>query len=230
MRMAAVLLAFMTMVPEQNPRPADREALRPFNDLIGGWRGTGQPEGNRQEKQKGFWTESLDWSWQFKGNDAWLKLTIDQGKYFTEGELRPLPEKDRYRLILTTPGKERQVFEGRLEDKVLTVEHSDASSRETQRLVLTFLHANRFLYRFEKKAANRSGFVKLYQVGATKKDVPFAGPADTTPECIVSGGKGTMSVTHQGKTYYVCCSGCRDAFKDDPEKFIKEAQEKKGKK
>jgi YHS domain-containing protein len=21
---------------------------------------------------------------------------------------------------------------------------------------------------------------------------------------------------HDGKTYYVCCTGCRDAFQDDP--------------
>ena len=46
-------------------------------------------------------------------------------------------------------------------------------------------------------------------------------------ECIVSGGKGTIPVSYNGKTYYVCCSGCRDAFKDDPEKFIKEAEKKK---
>ena len=31
-----------------------------------------------------------------------------------------------------------------------------------------------------------------------------------------------MPVAYQGKTYYVCCSGCRDAFRDDPEKYIKE--------
>ena len=68
-------------------RPA-REALKPFNDLIGTWRGTGTPEGTREEKQRGFWTEKLTWSWQFKGDDAWLTATIDKGKYFTKAELR----------------------------------------------------------------------------------------------------------------------------------------------
>jgi YHS domain-containing protein len=34
-----------------------------------------------------------------------------------------------------------------------------------------------------------------------------------------------MQVTHKGKTYYVCCSGCRDAFRDEPEKYIREYEE-----
>jgi YHS domain-containing protein len=33
----------------------------------------------------------------------------------------------------------------------------------------------------------------------------------------------------QGVTYYVCCSGCRDAFNEDPEKYIKEYEAKKKK-
>ena len=68
-------------------------------------------------------------------------------------------------------------------------------------------------------------FAPVFQVGATKEGVEFAGD-DGKPECVVSGGLGTMPVTYKGKTYYVCCTGCRDAFKDDPEKFIKEAEAK----
>ena len=45
---------------------------------------------------------------------------------------------------------------------------------------------------------------------------------DEGPECVVSGGHGTMSTTYKGKTYYFCCTGCRDAFADNPEKYIKE--------
>jgi len=34
-------------------------------------------------------------------------------------------------------------------------------------------------------------------------------------------------VSYQGKTYFVCCSGCRDAFNENPEKFVKAAEKKK---
>jgi YHS domain-containing protein len=206
-----------------------RDALKSLNVLIGEWKGTGQPEGTRREKQSGFWTEELAWSWHFKGDDAWLGVTFDQGKHFATGVLRFVPDKDLYRLSLKGVDGSTQTFEGRLKDKVLTLDREDATAKETQRLVFTLLHDNRFLYRMDKKPSGRATFTKVYEVGATKKGVAFAA-GETGPECIVSGGKGTMTVTFKGETYYVCCSGCRDAFRDDPEKFIKEWKEKKGKK
>lgn len=208
---------------------APREALKALNVLIGEWKGTGQPEGTRRDKQSGFWTEDLVWSWHFKGDDAWLSVTFDQGKHFASGELRFDRDKDLYRLTLKGADGASQTFEGHLKDKVMTLDREDASNKETQRLVFTLLHDNRFLYHFDKKPAGRTTFTKVYQVGATKKGVAFAA-GESAPECIVSGGKGTMTVSYKGQNYYVCCSGCRDAFRDDPEKFIKEWQEKKGKK
>ena len=41
------------------------------------------------------------------------------------------------------------------------------------------------------------------------------------------GGAGTMTVSYNGQTYYVCCTGCRDAFLAEPEKFIAKAKAKK---
>jgi YHS domain-containing protein len=231
MRIMALLtsLAFVLSLSAADNPPSARQALKPFNVLVGSWKGTGQPEGTRRDKQAGFWTETIDWSWRFKGEDAWLNVTFDEGKYFAGGELRAVPGKDQFRLTLKDVAGKSHVFEGALKDQVLTVDSENADSKETERLVFTFLHDNRFLYRFEKKPAGRPNFARVYQVGVTKKDAAFAaGPSG--PECVVSGGKGTITVSYKGQTYYVCCSGCRDAFKDDPEKFIKEYNEKKAKK
>jgi YHS domain-containing protein len=41
--------------------------------------------------------------------------------------------------------------------------------------------------------------------------------------CIISQGLGTISVSHNGKTYWVCCTGCKAAFDADPEKWIAKA-------
>ena len=210
-------------------RPA-KEALKPFNDLIGSWRAMGTPEGTLQEKQKGFWTESATWSWQFKGDDAWLKVAVEKGKHFTKGELRYLADKDAYELTLTTPDKEALTFEGPFKDGRLTLDRTDDKKKETQRLVVTLLHSNRFLYRYDVKPQDRADFTKVYQVGVTKEGVAFAGKGDNDPECIVSGGLGTRTVTYKGQKYYVCCSGCADAFNEEPEKYIKEYEAKKNKK
>jgi hypothetical protein len=212
------------------PKRSPKEALQAFNDLIGSWRATGTPQqGPREERLKNFWTETISWEWQFKGKDVFLKAAIDKGKHFSGGELRYLPDQDRYRLTLRTPAKETVEFEGEWKDKRLTLERTDAGKQETQRLVVSLLHSNRYLYRYEVKPANQTIFTALYQVGATKEGVPFAGP-DGKRECIVSGGLGTMPVMYKGKTYYVCCSGCRDAFNEEPEKYIKEYEARKAKK
>jgi Archaeal TRASH domain len=215
---------------EATPKRTPKEALQAFNDLIGSWRGTGTPQqGTKEERDKNFWQETIAWEWQFKDKDAWLKAKFDKSKYFDGGELRYLPATDRYQLTLRTLNKETLVFEGPLKDKRLTLDRTDTDKKETQRLIVSLLHSNRYLYRYEVKSGDQTLFTALYQVGATKEGVPFA-EGDGKPVCVVSGGLGTIQVMHKGKTYYVCCSGCRDAFKDDPETYIKEFEEKQAKK
>ncbi len=224
----ALFVSCAAAAADGKERKGPRQALKPFNDLVGSWRGTGEPEGTRAQKQKGFWVEGIGWEWQFKGGDAWLRLAFDKGKYFSRGELRYLPEKDAYRLAVVTADKKELSFEGQLEPggKRLTLDRADPDTNETQRLVFSLLHPNRHLYRYEVRPAGRTTFTRVYQVGATKEGVPFASKGDTSPECVVSGGKGTIAVSHKGKTYYVCCTGCRDEFNDNPEKYIKEFEER----
>jgi YHS domain len=206
-----------------------REALQPFNFLIGSWKGTGMPEGNREEKDKGWWTERITWAWQFKGDDAWLTATFETGKYYAKAELHPLPDAGKFRLIVQTSAKEMQTLEGELKDKKLTLERTDDKSKETQRLTFQLLHSNRYLYLYHVRPEGKSSFVKKYQVGATKEGEAFAVTGNSEKECPVSGGLGTIPVTYNGKTYYVCCSGCRDEFKANPEKYVKEFEEKRKK-
>lgn len=204
-----------------------REALRPLSELIGVWNGTGTPVGSRDEVQKSFWTEKMSWEWQFKDHDAWLKVNFEKSKNFTSGELRAVPGKDLYTFTATTPKNEKITFVGTLQNKVLTLERN--AEKERQRLVFTLLHATRFLYRYEVKPETRPLFSKKWSVGATKEGTPFA-VGDGKPECVVSGGAGTMAVSYMGKTYYVCCSGCRSEFNENPAKYVKEYEAKKAKK
>ena len=92
--------------------------------------------------------------------------------------------------------------------------------------MFSLLHHNRHLYRLDTRPAGTAvAFGRKWQVGATKEGVPFA-DVPKGPECIISGGLGTIKVTHKGTDYYVCCTGCRDEFKDNPEKYIKEYEAK----
>jgi hypothetical protein len=225
-----MLLINGPVTPEDKPaKRSPKEALQAFNDLIGKWKGTGTPEGTREEKANGLWTESMNWRWQFKGEDAWLVVSFAKSKHFTKGELRYLADKDGYQLRVQTTGKETRTFTGHLKDRRLTLVREDEKNKEDQQLVISLLHANRFIYFYQVKPQGRGLFTRVFQVGATKQGVPFATTGDE-PECVVSGGLGTIKVTYKGKTYYVCCSGCAAEFKEHPDKYVKEFEQKKAKK
>ena len=225
--LSALLAGGLAWPADDPPKPTTaKEGLQAVNVLIGSWKGSGTTEGTREEKAAGLWSETAAWGWQFKDKDVCLTVAFDKGKYYSKGELRYSVEKGTYQFALTAPDKSTANFAGTLKDKTLTLDRTDAPAGEDQRIVFSLLHNNRHLYRFETRAAGSTlGFTKKWQVGATKEGVPFA-DAPKGPECIVSGGLGTMRVSYMGKEYYVCCSGCRDAFKDDPEKYVKDAEKK----
>jgi VCBS repeat-containing protein len=224
--MFAVLVLSVAVAadPADAPKTA-KEAFQPFNSLIGGWKGTGRAD----DKEKTFWTERIEWAWKFCGDDAGLTISFEKGKHFASGELKYDLKKTEYTFTATTPEKAKQVFVGKLttgkqKEPVLTLERTDGDT--VHQLTFTVLHSNRYLYQLATRPKGATGFTRQYLVGATKEGEAFADVAKG-PECIVSGGRGTITVTHKSETYYVCCSGCRDEFQANPEKYIKMAKEKK---
>ncbi len=226
---AVMLLSGFLASADEPTRIDQRKALQPFNLLVAPWKGTGVPDRARAEKEAGFWTEMVTWQWQFEKDDAWLQAKFDKGKYFRSGELRGLGN-DRYKLTLETKTGDSLVFEGELKDKNLTLDRVDRKAKESQRIVVRLLHSNRITYSYETKADGKASFVRKYRVGLTNQNLPFANDGNTGPECIVSGGLGKIQVSFKGKTYYVCCTGCRDEFKANPEKYIAEWEAKHSKK
>ncbi len=205
--------------------------MQALQSLVGTWKATGTPEGTREQRQAGFWTETVAVGWKFAGDDVCLAFAHDGGKLVKSGELRYRPAKAVYELTVTTTDTppETHTYAGPLtlgqqKEPILTLDRD--TDAETHRLVLTLLHGNRYVLRCESKPKAAGVFAKRYQVGATKEGEAFAAVPKGV-ECVVSGGKGTIAVAHKGVTYYVCCSGCRDAFKDDPEAFIAAAKRSK---
>lgn len=206
-----------------------KKSLEALNDFIGDWHGNGTPQQSTSGGRT-IWKESVSWTWRFKGDDAWLVMKVTDGKYYKGGELHYLPDKKRYRLKLTTKDGKTEIFEGRLQKETLTLERLDPKSHETQRLKMnTAAEGVRFVYRFEYRPAGRTIFYPGYQVGFTKEGESLGGE-DTKVECVVTGGLGKIPVTYNGQTYYVCCSGCLEAFNENPAKYIKEYEKRKAQK
>jgi hypothetical protein len=227
---AATLLA-LVVTPSAgtaDKKDTGKEALKELNDFIGEWDGNGGPDKPRSAA-KDSWVETISWGWRFKGDDVWLTMDVKKGKHLKSGELRYLPEKKHYQFTAIDVKDARLVYDGEFKDGVLALEHTDPKTMETQRLVMNLAgDGARFIYRAEHKTEGGTLFVKDYKVGCTKKGESLGAVAKKN-ECVVSGGLGTIPVSYNGETFYVCCSGCKDAFGENPAKYVAEFKAKKGK-
>ena len=198
-----------------------KKALQEVQDFIGLWNLEGtQKTGAKTEA----WKEKVDWSWKFKDGTPSLVVNFAEGKgkYFKDGELSYDLEGKKYVLALTPVGKdEKQVFDGTFAKGALTVTRKDAKNGDVYRLKLnTVAEGARFAFKYEKQEGGKGLFADVYAMNGNKDGESIAG-GTKKPECIVSGGAASIQVSYNGKTYYVCCSGCRDEFNADPKKYAK---------
>jgi YHS domain-containing protein len=208
-------------------RRADQDALKPFASFIGDWRGTGQVERGRT---KGAWVENANWAWKLTNDSAALELTIKNGKHLRSGLLKPGKEPGTFVLEATLADGSKRVFRGKSpagkSKDPLVLKAEGGAGEGVRRITLTPLHETRLLVLIESELGDNKTFHRLGEVGYTREGVKFAA-GESGPICIVTEGRGTIKVTHKGQTYWVCCTGCRDLFNDDPEAVLAEAAERK---
>ncbi len=202
-----------------------KEALQAVQDFIGGWKGSGTSEKNKSE----IWKESTSWSWRFKGKDVWMTVDMETSKLFKSGELRWLTDKGKFQLTLVDKKSAKAVYEGEIKKGVLTVERTNPDTKDTEQLKIGVAGGgDRLVYTFFVRPEGRTLYAKSMQIGYTKEGVTFGTEAGgRKPECVVTGGLGTIAVAYMGATYYVCCTGCRDAFNEAPAKILAEHKAKK---
>lgn len=208
-----------------------KEALRELQDFIGGWKGSGSKKLNPGPRDT-FWSETVRWSWRFKGDDCWLQVEFDGGKLFKSAEIRYRLDRKTYQLTATpVEGKEKLIFEGALKDEKLTFERADDKAKEIHRIRMnTAAEGVRFIYIVDRKNEGGTIWRTEAMVQSTKEGQSLARKGKKGPECVVSGGLGTTPVSYMGETFYVCCSGCAEAFKENPKKYVDEFKARKGKK
>jgi YHS domain-containing protein len=208
-------------------RRADQDALKPFASFIGDWRGTGQVERGRS---KGAWVENANWAWKLTNDSAALELTSKNGKHLKSGLLKPGKEPGTFVLEATLADGSKRSFRGKTATgkgkDPLVLKAEGRAGEGVRRITLTPLHETRLLVLLESELGDNKTFNRIGEVGYTREGVKFAA-GESGPVCIVTEGRGTIKVTHKGQTYWVCCTGCRDLFNDDPEAVLAEADARK---
>ncbi|QDU64166.1 YHS domain protein [Planctomycetes bacterium Pan216] len=207
-------------------------ALQRWQPIIGEWEGSGQTE----SRPKRNWDEKIAVIWKFnskKGRVAFhfrfenttKKQTSKSKMVLAEALMTFDPEKQVYVFQAFTAGDDPAmvVFEGTPKsESTIEFERVDKGSAkdDLDKLQIKLLNqGDRLVYTFYMRRGRRS-FAPYATVGLDREGTSLVGGAAKGPECIVSGGKGTIAVSYKGKTYYVCCTGCQAMFNEDPERYV----------
>ena len=221
--LAAGLFAFASATAADKEADKAKEALKQdASQFIGMWKGEGKGP------KKSFWQEEADWSWKFKDGSAWVAFKIDGNDNLTTGDLRYLPEDKEFQLTTTDKDGNKLVYTGTFNARrELELEATDPATKDLHRMKLyTLANGARMIIKDEVKKGGRGLYLKAFESAVTKEGESFAGGAGKKKECVVTGGLGTIAVSFGGKTFYVCCSGCRDEFNADPAKYVAEFEAK----
>ena len=210
---------------EAQKHETERTKLSQLQFLVGSWKGVAQPQ---RGSSKGSWVEQAEWAWRFDEEKAELVAELSGSKLFSTVVLQPADDQGSYTLLATPAGGGEPVrYSGQLDNAgKLTLNAETAVAELPARISLrTGAGGNRLLVLYEKNGPGER-LVRLAEVGYTRKGSGF-GKGTSGPECVVTGGFGSIEVTHLGKTYYVCCTGCRDYFNEKPDEVLAEYAERK---
>jgi YHS domain-containing protein len=224
-----LLITVAAAIAGDKPDSQQQAQLTKLQALVGSWRGVAQPQ---RGSAKDSWTEQADWSWDFSQSSPALIATLSQGKYFSRFRLTPSNNDGEYHLAAaTSKDEQQQAYSGLLDDQNQFILLADQPREDLpRRLTFRFTAGgDRLLLLMEKQGPAADSFLRIAEIGYTRAGSGFGNIAQGR-ECILTGGLGTIEVSHNGKTYHVCCTGCRDYFNANPEQTIAEyAAKKQGK-
>ncbi|MFQ5733361.1 MAG: hypothetical protein ACE5KM_15585 [Planctomycetaceae bacterium] len=220
------------------------ETLKPLQVLVGRWKGL--------TRKRASGTETPQWRWDFS-NPRQPALAFDSkaSTYFRTGRLTYLPPEGKFQLAAAGKDGITKTYLGTLTEPVedasddgktvqrsftLTLTQVDPAPRSRERyyrIAFQQLRNDRYLTILSNKAGER--VTEWDRIANQRQGTSFATKLDDYGDktCVVSQGLGTMTVSHKGRTYYVCCSGCKKAFEAEPQKWVDafaEWRKKNGKK
>ena len=212
--------------------------LKPLQVLLGQWRGT-----TRREYENFKAVDTHEWVWDLRTRPDRPALTIksDKSPYLKSGSLSWDPALDTFTLATADASGVTRQFTGEFSEPVheivgsddklhrvfrleFTETESQSSGDERWQLAFAQQENNRYLLEVSKRRGSAQ-FTRFDTVSTQREGTSFAvsdsGYAEKT--CIISEGLGTTELTYKGRSYWVCCTGCKAAFEEDPEKWIARA-------
>jgi YHS domain-containing protein len=217
MKYIAILGILAGWVLAQEPS-STKEAMKQIQFLVGEWKVTLTPEDGKGQP----WEEMQAWEYKFDKDEVALQFTVKDGKKWKEGVLGYDPKKKLFKLEASRLDGKKAVYEGKLAAKELVLEEAADEKGAGEKISYNFLRDNRFIGEIARREPGQKAWAVTYSTQFTKQGVPFV--KSEAPKCCVTGGTGTIEVSYQGKTYYVCCNSCKKEFVADPAKTLAAAK------
>jgi len=206
---------------------ADKKALAPVQSFVGSWRGVGMVDRTKAEDA---WGEEAKWAWSFEGGRATIVFDATDAKVYKSGRIGTGEKEGAFTFTGTLPdGKTTETFTGAInaEGQLVFTNDKAAKDRPAEISLRTVAKGARLIVLYRKPSpTGGKDLARLAEVGYTRKGSGF-GISQKENECVVTGGEGDIRVEHAGKTYYVCCTGCRDEFNENPQKVLAEFKTRK---
>lgn len=178
----------------------------------------------RRGQTEGAWEEESQWGWEFENNRAEIVFDTADGKYYVEGRIQASKKPGVYHLVALLPdAKKTERFTGGVNksgylvfraDKVVENRPAEISFRQVAR-------GKRMVMLLQRRVGDTDQYARIAEIGYTRKGSGFA-KRSTADLCVVTGGVANSAIEYKGKKYPICCTGCRDAFRDDPEGVLAE--------
>jgi hypothetical protein len=219
-----------TAADEKAPRTAttsttaDRElaisTLKPLSVLVGDWKGVAQP---KRGSSVGAWQEKASAQWDFQEDQTTLQARFEPGTLIRTLQFT-VPNKDaEWQLDLEqSNGEHHQLTRTNPTQPTEPDQNStfvfESNDEGPQRLRCTIRRISqiRMTVLLEERSAEQTTWRRMAEIGMTRAGEKLASGNTGERQCIVTGGLGTIRVSFEGKTYYVCCEGCQQVFDADP--------------
>lgn len=217
------------------------QQLRPLQGLLGAWRGT-----TRREFGDFKAVDTHEWIWdlQTEPDRPALVLASDKSPYVRTARLTWDAMAEQFILQTVDAEKRQRQFAGKFDQPVKEIVGDDNKLHKTFRLLFTQTDesaaqtggeqwqlawnaqdSNRYLMELDRRRG-KARFRRYDTVSTQREGTSFAVSDSDYGEktCIISQGLGTIAVSYKGRSYWVCCTGCKAAFEADPETWIARAE------
>ena len=221
------------------------EHLKPLQVMLGKWRGT-----TRRDYDGFKAVDNHEWIWDLQTDPSQpaLKVDSDKSPYLTAARLTWNVETAQFQLQATDKSGITRNFMGDYTDPVHEIigpddklhrvfrlevtQTEDALNKDSdggERWQVAFAQQENNRYLLEVSKRRGAAAFRRFDTVSTQRDGTSFALSDSDygeKTCIISQGLGTTPVSYQGKTYWVCCSGCKAAFEEDPATWIARAQKR----